>query len=88
MFWYLWRFFAQTADFVYKVVRAEGQMQKTRGPWRAERSEGKCNRVGLNIEMASGSLVGEGAGGETGQHNSKHRVALFSSQMMSWGEKK
>lgn len=51
--------------FVYKVLHAEGQMHKTRGTWRTEHSEGKCNRVGLNIEMLSVSIVDEGAGGET-----------------------
>lgn len=40
----------------------QGQMQKTRGTWRAE---GKCHRVGLNMEMSSGSPGDEHAAGET-----------------------
>lgn len=46
-------------------MHAEGQMHKTRRTWRTEHSEGKCNCVGLSIEMLSVSVVDEGAGGET-----------------------
>lgn len=46
-------------------MHAEGQIHKTRGTRRTEHSEGKCNCVGLSMEMLSVSVVDEGAGRET-----------------------
>lgn len=46
-------------------MRAEGRMHRTRGAWKTEHSEGKCNHVGLSTGVLSVSIVDEGAAGET-----------------------